>query len=781
MHAARLDKPLKLLTFAMILLGVASVLLTGYLPPPQPLIVIAVLLLGFSFFWQSKHHNRAYFVIWHVITFIFLGWCFSDFFTKRLRDEDFIARIPLAAMQLSIFLQIFKVYNAKGDRDYLHMFLLSFFQFVSCAGVSVEFSLLPLLFVYLVVAMWTLILFHFRRRLRSPEAVVAAPAVAITGRVRTGRLLTAGFFTGALLTAVFIAIFAAFIFVFFPRTATSDNPLNIQSFLGNLGRRYTSGSGGSVDLNIAGIISQDPSPVMRVKFPSRETPPRNILWRQGAYHQYDGRRHRWNKSFGSHSSRPGGSGGKYRSVVNVLVEKSRGQFVAASHADKYNSIEALRNDPRLVEQRYSLLADFKWPPVFSAFSPPVAVIADVPAVVCNVDETFYLGRRPRGGFGYAVFSRLPARPNSEGDTVTPSGNDAAIYGRMKRFFTQLPSDLHPRFGRLARQITQLAITDYEKAVAVRNYLGVRCRYSLDLTQKPGRNGPLYDFLFADKPGHCEYFATAMVILLRELGIPTRLAYGYSSGQWDPDRRVFEVRRLDAHTWAEVFIQGKGWTPFDPSPVVPDYEDPDTFFSVLLRPLTNFLTFCEQKWAEGVIEYTRFKQTVIVRSVVTTLKAFWDGAKEYAYTVRFAFSQLWTRISEDFFLRLFVPVATMSILLALGIAGAVRIRRRGKFSVIYRRHQPSRHSGMRVKFYEKMLRLLMDKGIAKEEGDTPLEFAHRIASTSRPFSCVKTLTDLYYLVRFGHGKLSTEQSRMVQSILQRLPRLVPPRKLTQSRE
>lgn len=774
MVAARLDKPLRVLTSATILIGVGSVLLTGSLPPPQPAVILTVLAIGFLFFWQSKLHTRLYSTLWHVLTVLFLAWLITNATTIRFADEDVISRIPLAAMQLSIFLVIFKVFNTKTDRDYVHLFLLSFFLFVSSAGVSVEFSLFPLLAAYLVAAFWAMMVFHFRRQLRSHEAAVVAAPIALGGRVRTGKLLTPGFFTGTLLTAIGVLLVAGLIFIFFPRTATSDNPLSLHSFLGSFSRRYTSGPSDSVDLNIAGIINQDPTPVMRVRIPNRDSPPRNILWRRGAYHQYDGRRQRWLQSFGRHSSRSGGSFGRYKSVVNVMVEKSPGLFVAASDVDRYNSLDELRKDPQLIEQRYFLLHDYSGTPIYSAFSSPVAIVANVSAVECDVNERFFARMRPRGDSGYTVFSRIPSR-QINGNATEAAPYDPSLYVAMQRYFTQLPSEIHPRFEVLARQIARRAETDYQKAIAIRNYLGVRCRYSLDLTQPPGRHGPLYDFLFQDKPGHCEYFATAGVILMRELGIPSRLAYGYSSGRWNAEENIFEVRRLDAHAWAEAFIDGKGWLPFDATPALPDYEEPDTLIAVVLRPFSSFLKSCENTWAEGVIEYTRFSQRRVFRSITATATGAWEGAKEYASAIQFALSQLWQKISEDFFLRLFVPVATVSIVLSLALASTIRIRRRRKFTGLYRRHSPGRHTHLRVKFYEKTLHLLMDKGIAKKEVDTPLEFADRIAGASYPFSCVRTLTDLYYLVRFGQRDLTPQQVETVDASLRRLSRLVPPKK------
>ena len=778
MEAKRLNMPLRLLTFAMVFLGALSILLTGVLIPPQPAIVIAVLLVGF-FFWNTRLHTRVYLLAWYIITLLFLGWLFYDFGLRPKSEEDLISYVPVAAMQLSIFILIFKVYNAKNDRDYLQMFLLSFFQFVSCAGVSVEFYLFPLLLVYLVVATWALTLFHLRKHLLSPEAAVAAPVIALTSRPKSPRLLRPGFFAGTLLVAFLVAAVAAVLFVFFPRSAASDNPLNFQGFLGGLSRRLVTGSSGLVDLDLVGFINRDPTMVMRVEFPSLQVPPPNALWRRGALHQYDNKTRRWLRPIGRYSTRDRGPRGRGQRLVNALIQKSPNLFVADSELDKYNSIEDLRRDPHLVEQRYTFLLEYSRPPVFSFASSPVAVVGDVSRLSCDVDESFSCERRFPGPFVYTVFSRVPSAQNERAvGAEPPQPTRDRFYEIVKRFHTQLPYDLDSRFASLARQITEGASTDYEKAWAIRNYLAMNCRYSLNITARAGPKGRLYDFLFANKPGHCEYFGSAMVVLLRALDVPCRLAYGYSSGEWDTNRRAFEVRQLDAHVWAEAFIKDRGWVAFDPTPVLPDEETPQTFFSILLQPITALLKSFEKHWVEKVIEYTRFKQRAVIRSVNAALRNISESVSEYAFSVRLAFSKLWKRISEDVFLRLFVPVATVSFLLALAVAGTIRIRRRDKFHQIYTKHQPPRRSGRRVRFYEKMLRLLMDKGISKKVEDTPLEFAESVAFASRSFSGVRTITELYYLVRFGNGRLTPDQSRSIQSILQRLTYLVPPRKAPQ---
>jgi hypothetical protein len=674
-------------------------------------------------------------------------------------------------MQLSIFLQIYKVYNAKGDRDYVHMFILSFFQFVSCAGVSVEFYLLPFLLVYIVIAMWALTVFHFWRQLRRPEAVVASPAITRAGHPRSGRLFTPGFFLGGALASFLVAVVGALLFIFFPRSAASDDPLYFPGFLGRLGRRLSSGISDSITLDIAGIINRNPTPVMRASLPNHQGPPPTILWRCGALHHYDGHRNRWNRPaqrYESPDSRPA----ETRELpVNILVRKAPGLFIAASDYDRYGSVEDLRNDPGLLEQEFTLLYGYNRAPIFSAYSPPVAVVANVHAVGCDEDESFRCQQRTRYYFTYSVFSptlHRASRSRGPGGSLraTHELNEAVI-----GLYTQLPEERNSRFNELARRITEEASTDYQKARAIRNYLALHCHYSLELTQTPSRKGLLYDFLFRKKRAHCEYFASAMVILLRELGIPSRLAYGYSAGHWDAERRVFEVRQLDAHAWAEAFLPGRGWIPFDPTPPVPEDETPQTFLSIVLSPFTRLFRYCEERWAEGVIGYTRRKQGEAFRFVASPLRTISRHVKETAFSLKLAISRLFEGTASHVFLRLLLFLAAASVPVAV-IRGILRLRRRARVRLLYRRCLPPRRSGRRVKFYEKMLRLLVDKGITKKVSDTPLEFAEKTASANRLLSDVRILTDLYYFVRFGSGTLSSEQSRTVQSALRHLSRPIP---------
>ncbi len=117
---------------------------------------------------------------------------------------------------------------------------------------------------------------------------------------------------------------------------------------------------------------------------------------------------------------------------------------------------------------------------------------------------------------------------------------------------------------LARQLAAGASTQLDVVARVERYLrdGGRFRYTTNLPE-PGLS-PLADFLLRDHAGDCQHFAGAAALLLRLAGVPTRVVAGFATGEPQPDGR-FEVRDVDAHAWIEVYFQGYGWVPFNPTP------------------------------------------------------------------------------------------------------------------------------------------------------------------------------------------------------------------------
>ena len=134
-----------------------------------------------------------------------------------------------------------------------------------------------------------------------------------------------------------------------------------------------------------------------------------------------------------------------------------------------------------------------------------------------------------------------------------------------------PVDLHvpqtvpARVKQLSDGLVARQPTEFDRVRAITAYLRDNYRYSLDTPRLPSDRDAVDQFLFVDRVGFCEQFATVLAIMLREEGIPTRLAVGYSTGDTDTLTGTFTVRARDAHAWVEVYFPGVGWVPFDASP------------------------------------------------------------------------------------------------------------------------------------------------------------------------------------------------------------------------
>lgn len=139
-------------------------------------------------------------------------------------------------------------------------------------------------------------------------------------------------------------------------------------------------------------------------------------------------------------------------------------------------------------------------------------------------------------------------------------------------YLQLASTLPQRVRDLATRVTAGAATPYDKAVKIEAFLRTY-PYTLDLPSLPeGRD--LVDYFLFDAPGgYCDYYASAMVVMLRAVGVPARLASGYARGAYDDERGAYRVLGSDAHSWPEVYFPGVGWVEFEPTAARPTLTRP----------------------------------------------------------------------------------------------------------------------------------------------------------------------------------------------------------------
>lgn len=146
---------------------------------------------------------------------------------------------------------------------------------------------------------------------------------------------------------------------------------------------------------------------------------------------------------------------------------------------------------------------------------------------------------------------------------------------VKDKYLQMPEAVPARVRELARQITQNAPTPYEKAIAIENYLR-QIKYNESISSPPPGQDLVEWFLFDQREGYCDYYASAFNVMARSVGIPARLAAGYSRGQFIEELGVYRQHEYDAHSWPEVYFPKYGWIEFEPTAAdpTPSRFDPD---------------------------------------------------------------------------------------------------------------------------------------------------------------------------------------------------------------
>lgn len=145
-------------------------------------------------------------------------------------------------------------------------------------------------------------------------------------------------------------------------------------------------------------------------------------------------------------------------------------------------------------------------------------------------------------------------------------------------YTKVPDNLPPVVADRARQVTQGTKDDYSRAVKLQDYFAVNGGFRYNTRTASGTGPQAVARFLDDKEGFCIHFAFSMAAMSRTLGIPARVAVGFTPGEKQSDGSV-NVSMRDAHAWPELYFEGVGWTRFEPTPRsglnVPDYSRPQT--------------------------------------------------------------------------------------------------------------------------------------------------------------------------------------------------------------
>ena len=250
-------------------------------------------------------------------------------------------------------------------------------------------------------------------------------------------------------------------------------------------------------------------------------------------------------------------------------------------------------------------------------------------------------------------------------------------------------------------------------------------------------------------GHCEFFARAMVVMLRTLGIPSRYVSGFYGGQWNRYGSYLAVSHGDAHSWVEVWFPSLGrrerWLAFEPTPAG---TGAGRVRSGLYWNMVLYLDAMRLKWYRYVIEYDLNQQFHAVDRLRLVLPQLFDPqpGEPTLPTLR--------RIVRQ---RQGLVAALGAAVLLLLVGVVLALRRRRRFTVPGRAESPARHRGTRL--YHLLLRLLARRGHEKRPCDTALEFQAQVAERGSEAEALVTreVTGRYLETRFGGAPLSEQDA------------------------
>ena len=321
------------------------------------------------------------------------------------------------------------------------------------------------------------------------------------------------------------------------------------------------------------------------------------------------------------------------------------------------------------------------------------------------NDSIGIYRQGQGPLRYVVYSDLITRE----ETLAHPSEVAAVPEASLQRYLQLP-DLDPQIYRLAEEMTEEQESRLDKALGIEYFLKGNYGYSLE-NQSAKAHDPLYDFLIETKAGHCEYFATAQAVLMRTIGIPTRVVNGFRLGEFNDFSDYFIVRQSDAHSWVEGYFPDLGWVEFDSTPSI-DTVEPRLSFS---RSFNQFLDAIDMFWTE-IITFDRGKQIGIFPSLRFNLRDTWTRISDISLEL--------TEISDlEWLIRLKDWDVSKVMYLVLGpliivILWAFR-RYRRYFRILYKQWFFKQESWrIAPEYYLEMLDILNRKGFEKQAAETP---------------------------------------------------------------
>lgn len=722
----------KVTSYLMVLTSLIALFVSGEL---HPLIGAVALIAGMvSWWWEPPRVDPTRFErLWNGLTLLMLS--------KTVLDIVLGEPVLITGAYFVVFLAVNKLFNRSGSRDYLQLYVVSFLQMVAATALSSDLAYGVLFLFYIVFTTWTLILFHLKREmeenylLKYGDSLQGRPVQV--QRVLNSRKLVGGRFllaTSAVSLLVFLG--AATFFFLFPR-------IGFRFFNQQRPGIAMAGFSDTLELGHFGVIKDDPTVVMRVEFPEGDRSALPLYWRGIAFDHYDGRA--WTKS------------------------AARSRVIAHAVDEQYAVRPAPPPGARVVRQ--SIYLEPMESRVLFGLSRLHAIELDgadlrLPGrhrgVQIDDERDVHYEQSDEIAFRYDALS------GPEG--ISPALLDqplaahrAAVQAAGGARYLQLPDGLNPRIGALGVQVVGDAATVGEAIERTIEYLQREYAYTLSLTRDE-RLAPLDDFLFEQRQGHCEYFSTAMVVLLRTQGIAARSVNGFLGGTWNSFGGYLAVSQGDAHSWVEVYLpehlcaaNGRcGWQPRwltrDPTPPAAGPPREASRWNQVLQ----YADALRMRWYKYVIEYDLQQQMgalVAIRDLWRSLRGDSDGerlGRETRATARRVLS------------------GALAVLVLAGLIGVVWRRRSVGRALEGRAADPSAVAAAAL--YGELLRIYGRRGYGRPPAMTAREFADTLRRRAAPgLALASEVIDVYERARFGGDPAPSEQLDALTAALRHFER------------
>jgi transglutaminase-like putative cysteine protease len=640
------------------------------------------------------------------LTFVYVLFYLADFF---LLSDSFVT----ATVHLILLIMAVKIFSVERYRDHLYLAALSFGMVLMAAVLTVDSLFLAAFSLFALLAVTTFVSMEMKRSWAEATGRAHEPA-------ELRRKMPWSLSTTSLALMVAIIVGAAGIFFVLPRITAG--------YLSSYAPRneLVSGFSDEVRLGQIGEIQQSSQVVMHIRIEGDSQGAYDLKWRGVALGTFasDERGQRWYNP---------------TRVRHVMVS-SGGRFAFPS-APRTPEETARTQVSRI---RYRVVTEPLGTDVF--FLAPVAEALFVPYRSIATDDSGAIYNTDR----YRVISAYEAVSNIRTPPAAALRAAAGtIPAEIQDRYLQLPARLDARIPQLAQQITAKATNDYDRARALETYLQTRYGYTLQLPSEPPAD-PVANFLFERRQGHCEYFASSMAILLRELGIPSRIVNGFRTGEFNDLTGSYIIRARDAHSWVEAWFPGQGWVAFDPTPASL-YSTATGWQRVLL-----YFDAMSEFWREWVVNYDFSHQNTLGQNMTIS-------SRQYAFRFR-----RWMRMKYDALLETarqtrrraqeqprewgLRGVLALSGLLLL--INARKLWRGGRRQWLARRPARAPQAAASI-WYERMTRTLARRGWPRAPAQTPEEFVVTIDDPHVRAS-VEAFILRYQRARFGDSAEDAQQ-------------------------